>query len=114
MLTIYGISNCDTCRHARKWLDRHELEYRFYDVREEGLEIQMLERWAAHIEWEKLVNKRSLTWRKLPEPARHAMTKTSAMATMLEHPTLLKRPVLESDRFIAVGFTAEQYSDIFR
>lgn len=114
MLTIYGIPNCDTCRNAIRWLDANDIEYRFHDFRNNGLEIQMLERWASIIDWKKLVNRRSLTWRNLPGPVRDDMTKTAAMAAMLEQPTLVKRPVLESERFIAVGFTPEQYSDIFR
>jgi Spx/MgsR family transcriptional regulator len=114
MLTIYGIANCDTCRNAKKWLDTNDIEYSFHDLRNNGLEIQMLERWAANVDWEKLVNRRSRTWRDFPKSARQQMTKTGAMAAMIEHPTLVKRPVLESERFIAVGFTPEQYSEIFR
>ena len=113
MLTIFGIENCDKCRAARKWLEVSGVEYRYHDLRNNGLEIQMLERWAANIAWKKLFNTRSKTWRALPDETREGLSKAGAMALMLEHPTLVKRPVLEAERFIAVGFTPEQYSDIF-
>src|SRR5690606_38774732 len=65
-LTLYGLASCDTCRAARKWLDDHDIRYRFHDLRADGLEVQMLERWSDRIEWRKLVNTRSITYRRLP------------------------------------------------
>ena len=111
MLTIFGIKSCDTCRRARKYLAEHDIEFRFHDVRDDGLDIQMLERWAARIEWEKLINRKSLTWRKIPEVDREGMTRDRAFLLLLDHPTLLKRPVLEAERFMAVGFSEKRFSD---
>lgn len=73
----------------------------------------MLGRWSKRISWEKLLNKSSLTWRKIPEVDRAGMTRDRALSMMLEHPTLVKRPVLEHGKFIAVGFSDEHYSKIF-
>ena len=84
MLTVYGIKSCDTCRRARKYLAGQDIEFGFHDVREDGLDIQMLERWAARIDWQKLLNKQSLTWRKIPEVDRNDMTKDKAFALMID------------------------------
>lgn len=111
MLTVYGIKSCDTCRKARKYLAENDIEFRFHDVRDDGLDIQMLERWGARIEWEKLLNRQSLTWRKIPEVDRNGMTKDRAFALMLDQPTLVKRPVLESEGFMAVGFSEKRFGD---
>ncbi len=111
MHTIYGIKNCDTCRKALKYLDKHGIEHRFHDVRIDGLDIQMLERWAATLDWEQLLNRRSLTWRNVPQDERDGITKDKAFALMLEQPTLLKRPVLESGQFTAVGFSEKRFED---
>ncbi len=113
MLTIYGIPSCDTCRKARKWLTENNREHTFHDLRQDGLDIQMLDRWAKTLDWQKLLNTRSLTWRKIPEVDRAGMTKNRAMALMIEQPTLVKRPVLECEEFVAVGFTAANYEKIF-
>ena len=110
MLTVFGIKSCDTCRKARKYFAEKDIEYQFHDVRDDGLGIQMLERWAARIDWTKLLNKQSLTWRKVPEVDRDDMTQDRAFALIIENPTLLKRPVLESDTFIAVGFSEQRFS----
>lgn len=114
MLTVYGISSCDACRKARKYLGDHGIEHSFHDFRQDGLDIQMLERWADRIEWETLLNKRSLSWRKIPEADRGNMTRNKAFALMLETPTLLKRPVLESPAFLAVGFSEKRFADFLK
>lgn len=114
MLTIYGIKSCSTCRDAKKWLDAQGIAYRFHDLREDGIDIQTLERWADSVEWEKLLNKSSLTWRKLPDVDRSGMTRNRALAAMIEHPTLVKRPVLEKGRQVALGFSARQYAEMLR
>jgi len=111
MLTVYGIKSCDTCRKARKFLAENDIEFRFHDVRDDGLDIQMLERWADRLDWEKLLNRKSLTWRKISETDREGMTKDRAFALMLDQPTLVKRPVLESTRFMAVGFSEKRFGE---
>jgi arsenate reductase len=113
VLTIYGITSCDSCRKARKWLAQHSMEHEFHDLRADGLDIQMLERWSSRLDWTKLLNKKSLTWRKIPETDRNDMSKDKALASMIQHPTLVKRPVLECKEFIALGFSPENYQAIF-
>jgi arsenate reductase len=111
MLTVFGIKSCDTCRRARKYLEEHNIEFQFHDLREDGLDIQMLERWTQRIGWARLLNKQSLTWRKIPEVDRNDMTHDKALAAMIENPTLVKRPVLEGNKFIAVGFSEKRFGD---
>lgn len=112
-LNLYGIKSCDTCRTARKWLLERSYDHRFHDLREERLDTRMLEHWAERIGWRKLLNTRSLTWRKIPEVDRAELNKGKAIGLMLEHPTLVKRPVLVCPDFIAVGFSPENYAQLF-
>ncbi len=111
MLIVYGIKSCDTCRRARNYLTEKNIEFKFHDVRDDGLDIQMLERWSGRIDWQRLLNKQSLTWRKIPEVDRNDMTKNKAFAAMIDQPTLVKRPVLEHKAFFAVGFSEKRFSD---
>ena len=114
MLTLFGIKSCDTCRKARKYFAENDIEFQFHDVRDDGLEIQMLERWSKRVDWQQLLNKQSLTWRKIPEVDRSDINKNKALALMLENPTLVKRPVLESDEFFAVGFSEKRFGDYLK
>ena len=111
MLTVYGIKSCDTCRRARKFLESRNIAFRFHDLREDGLDIQMLERWSTRVGWERLLNRKSLTWRKIPEADRVDMTQDGAFAAMLDQPTLVKRPVLEHPSYVAVGFSEARFTD---
>lgn len=110
MLMVYGIKSCDTCRKARTYFVENNIEFRFHDVRDDGLDIQMLERWSQRLDWTRLLNKQSLTWRKIPEVDKNGMTKDRAFALMLDQPTLVKRPILESPSFMAVGFSEKRFS----
>jgi len=114
VLTIYGIKSCDSCRAAKKFLAAKEIAFQFHDLREDGLDIQMLERWSDRLGWERLLNKKSLTWRKIPEVDRNDMNKDKALAAIIERPTLIKRPVLESKEFIAVGFSETRFTEFLK
>ncbi len=111
MLRVYGIKSCDTCRKASKYLADKNIEFSFHDLRDDGLDIQMLERWTQRIGWERLLNKQSLTWRKIPEVDRNDMSRDKALAAMIDNPTLIKRPVIETKKFIAVGFSEKRFGD---
>lgn len=96
MTTLYGIKNCDTVKKARRLLDENGIAYRFHDFRADGLERATLERFAAGLGWETLLNRQSSTWRQLDESRKTGLELEQALALMLEQPTLIKRPVLDS------------------
>lgn len=104
---IYGLKSCDTCRKALKWLDEHELAYRWHDLRADGVEAERLQRWLAAVGGHVLINRRSTTWRSLSaaDQAR-AGDPEQAVALLQEHPTLIKRPVFERSGRVLVGFDA--------
>ena len=109
-VTVYGIRNCDTCRQAVNWLNAKSIEHVFHDLRADGLEPRMLRRWARYVDWQKLLNKRSKTWRGIPPAERENTDHRTALALMARHPTLVKRPVLESGELVLVGFAAEAWA----
>ncbi|MEJ2601744.1 MAG: Spx/MgsR family RNA polymerase-binding regulatory protein [Gammaproteobacteria bacterium] len=112
-ITLYGLKSCDSCRRARDWFADNGIEVAFHDVRDDGITIQMLERWADRVKWQALLNKRSLTWRRIPELDRQNLSREAAVALMLDNPTLIKRPVIETPKQMIVGFDAEAYGRIF-
>lgn len=106
---MYGITNCDTIKKARVWLESRDVAYRFHDYRAEGIEADRLDGWVGKIGWEKLLNKGSTTFRELPESDKQALDENKAKALMLAKPTMIKRPVLEIGDDILVGFKPEVY-----
>lgn len=109
---MYGISNCDTVKKARKWLESHGVHYHFHDVRKDGLDQATVESWLAQLGWEALVNRRGTTWRQLSDAQKAGMDDAAACAAILEQPALFKRPLLSHDGQLHVGFKPDQYSAI--
>ena len=113
MTTLFGIKNCDTVKKARKWLESQGVDYQFHDFRVDGLNQAQVERWVAELGWETLVNKRSTTWKQLDAAARESLNDQSVVAVILENPTLIKRPLLDTGDTRRVGFKETDYQQLF-
>ncbi|HWT41676.1 MAG TPA: ArsC family reductase [Sphingopyxis sp.] len=112
-LILYGISNCDTVKKARRWLDEQGVAYRFHDVRKDGLDAARLQGWIDALGWEKLLNKAGTTFRKLPDAQKDGLDAASAKALMLEQPAMIRRPVVEAADGVSVGFAAGDWQTRF-
>jgi Spx/MgsR family transcriptional regulator len=112
-VVIYGIKNCDTMKKARAWLDDHGVAYTSHDYKSAGIERAQLEGWARKVGWEALLNRAGTTFRKLPDRDKVGLGENKAIALMLDQPSLIKRPVLEADRKLLVGFKPEVYAKEF-
>ena len=114
-VTVYGLKTCDTCRKARKWLDRFGIEYVFVDYREQPVPADTLKAWAGQLGgWEKLVNKASTTWRNLLPQRKNPGSDPEWTLLIKEYPALVRRPVvvLEDGR-ISVGFKDNLFKQLF-
>ncbi len=109
MLTLYGIKNCDTVRKARKWLEARGIEYQFHDFRTDGLDRAQLQAWLQTTSPDLLVNRRSTTWKQLEQDQRDLADQGDVIELLLAHPTLIKRPVLNTNKQVLVGFKPEDY-----
>jgi arsenate reductase (glutaredoxin) len=108
-ITMYGIRNCDTIKRARAWLDTRGVAYEFHDYKVSGIDRARLDAWRRELGWERLINRAGTTFRTLPDAAKAALDETSALALMLEQPSLIKRPVLDVDGRLTVGFSPEAW-----
>ena len=103
-IQLYGIPNCDTVKKARKWLDAEGIAYAFHDYKKEGADRGKLESWADAAGWEALLNRRGTTYRKLSDADKADIDRNKAIALMIEHPSMIKRPVVEHAGGVLVGF----------
>lgn len=109
-VTIYGIKACDTMKKARAWLDAHKVAHEFHDYKVAGIECPLLETWAKAVQWETLLNRQGTTFRKLPDASKIDLDEKKAIALMLAQPSMIKRPVLDIDGNLTVGFRPEIYA----
>lgn len=112
-ITLYGIPNCDTVKKARNWLADAGVDYMFHDYKKAGIDEASLRRWADEAGWEKLLNKAGTTFRKLPDADKADIDADKAVALMLAHPSMIKRPVVEGAGALLVGFKPDLYAAAF-
>jgi len=113
-MTLYGIPNCTTVKKARAWLAGHAHEVAFHDFKKQGVDAAWLREVIRQTGWQTLLNTRGTTWRKLTDAERAAADQEAgAIALMISHPSVIKRPVLERDGRYHLGFAEDQYEALF-
>lgn len=110
-VTLYGIPNCDTMKKAMTFLKKQGVDFVFHNYKQQGISRAKLEAWCRQAGWETLLNKRGTTWRKLSEADQKKMVNQSAVIKlMLEHQSIIKRPVIEFGNELVVGFNETEIS----
>lgn len=112
-ITMFGIPNCDTIKKAKKWLEANNIEYTFHDYRKNGISEQLVREFCQQLGWEQVVNKRGTTYRQLSQEQKDSLNEENAIALLVEHSAMIKRPILDVDGQQHIGFKAEQYQQIF-
>ncbi len=102
-MRLFGLKTCDACRKALKSL--HSAD--FVDVRAEGVPVSVLKK-ALDQFGEALLNTRSTTWRGLDQEQRAR----PVLELLQDHPTLMKRPLIESEGALFLGWTPETRSGL--
>ncbi|MBL0371796.1 ArsC family reductase [Rhizobium sp. KVB221] len=113
-VTIYGIKNCDTMKKAFTWLNDRGVTYRFHDYRVEGIDEPSVKAWIKALGWEKVLNKASTTFKDLPADDKADLDEDKAARLMVANPTMIKRPMLVTDKTTTAGFKPDLYSGIFQ
>lgn len=112
-ITIYGIKNCNTMKKAFTWLDDNNVEYGFHDYKKHAPDTDVLTHAFAAHGWESVINRKGMTWRKLPDDVKANMDENGAMEIALEKPSIIKRPLMVRGDDITLGFSEDTYSEIF-
>ena len=111
-LHIYGIKNCDTMKKAFAWLDSHKVAYEFHDYKKAGVPPGKLTSWAKRVGWEKLVNSRGPTWRKIPDAEKTPLGEAKALKLLEKNPSAIRRPIVEAETRLVVGFDPAEFEKL--
>lgn len=112
MITIYGIKNCDSVKKAQKYFKAHSIEVDFVDFRQALIPDNKVSQWAKQTDLSKLFNNRSRTYKDLGL-AKEDLDDDAKVSWMQKEPLLIKRPVIEYDDALIVGFDEQQYNEVF-
>ncbi|MDP1815874.1 MAG: Spx/MgsR family RNA polymerase-binding regulatory protein [Leadbetterella sp.] len=114
MLTVYGIPNCDTVKKALDFLKNRGEEFTFHNYKTDGISRDKLEEWLQQVPLDKIVNKRSTTFKDLGQAEKDALdTPLSAFEVIMQHTSVIKRPIIEDQKIVAVGFDKVLYEQLF-
>jgi arsenate reductase (glutaredoxin) len=112
-VTIYGIKNCDTMKKALDWLKAREIAFAFHDYKTAGISQDHLSAWCANLGWQQVLNRAGTTFKKLGEAEKADLDEAKAIRLMLASPSMIKRPVLDVNGTLVLGFRPETYEKTF-
>lgn len=111
---LYGIPNCATVKKARAWLEEQGIDYEFHDYKKLGIDAARLDAWFKKADWQQLLNRSGMTWRKLDDARKASITSAAAARKLMqEQPSIIKRPVVEVGALLLVGFDPQRYQESF-
>lgn len=113
MIHLYGIPNCDTVKKARNWLEARGLDYVFHDFKKEGVDPAKLNAWIADKGVDTVLNRRGTTFRKLSDAEKDGIDAAKAVILLEQHPSMIKRPVVEHAGGILIGFKEGEWEAAF-
>ncbi len=112
MITVYGITNCSTVKKARNWLEENEIEYNFWDFKKQGVTKEFLQKWCNRHGWEIVLNRKGMMWRKSSEEVKNKVVdEKTAIEFMIDVPNSIKRPIVEYDDGVLIGFDEDLYKE---
>lgn len=112
MFTLYGIPNCDTVKKAMNWLKENQITFTFNDYKKNGISQAKLEEWLTQYPWESLINRNGTTWKQTPDDQKPTDA-TSAVLFMMTNTSAIRRPIIEAECIVALGFDAKYYEKAF-
>lgn len=110
---LHGIPNCDTVRKARAWLSAAGIAHSFHDHRRDGVDKAVLMRAVAEHGWDAVLNRKGTSFRALPDAAKTDLDGDRATGLMIEHPSTIRRPLLDLGDRTVLGFSADRYQALF-
>lgn len=114
-MVVYGIKNCDTVKKALNWLDENKVKYEFHDFKKLNISEDKLKDWSDKVGYEALLNKKGTTWKKLDKEVQDSITSASTAFTLMQEKTsVIKRPVLEKDGKIVLGFNPDSFQELLK
>jgi len=112
MIQVYGIKNCDSVKKALKFFKNHNLAYTLQDFKTESVSCDKISFWLESSDMKTIFNKRSTTYRTL-ELKEKNLTEDEQKEWLCKENLLIKRPIIEFEDKIIVGFNEKNYEGIF-
>lgn len=112
MVRVYGIKNCDSVKKALRFLNDHAIAFEFVDFKSSPVTEEKIRSWTTLSPTDTLFNTKGTTYKTLGLKSL-SLENDAKIGWMSNHNLLIKRPVIEKDGALIVGFNPSQYEGIF-
>ncbi|MFA6195079.1 MAG: arsenate reductase family protein [Sulfurimonas sp.] len=110
MIKVYGIKNCGSVKKALSFFKEHNLACGFHDFKSEKVSCETISTW--HVEMKTLFNSKSTTYKNLNLKELN-LDDEAKKEWLCKENLLIKRPVIEFDNKVVVGFDEQIYKGLF-
>ena len=111
-MKIYGIKTCSTVRKALKFIKDKNIEFDFIDYKKENVHENKIREWLKQVDLKILFNSRGKKYRDLKLKELN-LDDEGKIEWLAKENYLIKRPVIEYNGQVIVGFDEERYKEIF-
>jgi len=111
-LKVYGIKTCNSVRSALKFFKENDIEVEFCDLRKEPPACEVVENWVNKAGIDTVFNNKGTKYRDLKLKELNLDDK-GKLEWLCKEPMLVKRPVIEHNENITVGFKEDMYKETF-
>ncbi len=102
-------------KKAFTWLNNYNIEFIFFDYKKEVLLEDNFNYWLSKITLELIVNKQGTTYKKLTDSQKAAiLNPATAFEIIKENNSVIKRPLIEINNKVYVGFNETTWTEIFK
>lgn len=96
-------------KKAFAWLEGKGIAYTLHDYKKHGAPADKVNTWIKQAGWENVLNTKGKTFRDLPASRQQGLNDAKAASLMVEFPSAIKRPVIDTGKGILLGFNADEY-----
>ncbi|HHX76512.1 MAG TPA: transcriptional regulator Spx [Acholeplasmataceae bacterium] len=109
MITIYTTPSCSSCRKAKKWLDEHKVAYEEKNLFNHRIDDTDIEKMLHHAEngFDDIISTRSKVFKE-QELEVEDMSVSELKNFIINHPSVLKRPIIVDAKRMQVGYNDEE------
>ncbi|MCR5740923.1 MAG: Spx/MgsR family RNA polymerase-binding regulatory protein [Gammaproteobacteria bacterium] len=108
MIYLYISPSCQSCRKTIKWFDEHKIPYRLFNIISEKLTKEDVFRMLKNTEngFDDIISTRSKPYQDYNLDM-DSMKTSELVEFIIEHPTILKRPIIVSSDIVEIGYNAD-------
>ena len=111
-MRVYGIKTCGSVKKAFKFFKDNNIEYEFHDLKKEPVGCEKIDEWIEKAGIDVLFNNKGTKYRTLKLKELN-LDEKGKREWLCKENLLIKRPVIEKEGQVIVGFDEEKYKELF-